>query len=482
MRIMRITRKINVTFYPYNLDHLSSQGNDQTQVTTTCADTLISMVDEDYFLKELQRKTRLEKSLKKQKEYINSFTVHGLTRVLVGSKIESIIWLLILTSAITLSAFVIRQKVKKYLTFEVNSIVRQNVKNDYYFPSVVICEKTLLMNAYFAFCGVPILVSTPRNCSNVKPYTSETTLVEGVFWSNGIFNVTVCRSWDNQNCLNGKYFKSVNRHNNSCIEFNYDGTFSDIYRHVTITFDFHKPSFKSSETRIVLVASDPRIHEIDMTRLINIMPWQFYNIVLEKTFIKRLPAPYPSNCSEEKTYDIFPGKYARRQCVESYSYSNIYQKCGATFDYHQQYLNKQFLNKYNVKNKSSEDLRNCIARETIKKQKDYPTCNFPCNEMDLNSVTHTSDDSTLKPNKNRKNNTYRYKIELSHRVVDTYTIIEETPRYTWDQLLSEIGGFLGLVIGASIMSVFEILACIIIKLFSLGEGTRTLLKRGNQKK
>ena len=244
-----------------------------------------------------------------------------------------------------LSAFVITQKVKRYLTFEVNSIVRQNVKNPNYFPSVAICEKTLLTNAYFAFCEVPIWFSTPRNCSNVKPYTAQTSLVEGVFWSNGIFNVTVCRSWDNQNCLNGKYFKSVNRHNNSCIEFNYDGTFSDIYSHVTITFDFHKPSFKSSETRIVLVASDPRIHEIDMTRLINIMPWQFYNIVLEKTFIKRLPAPYPSNCSEEKTYDIFPGKYARRQCVESHFYSNIYQKCGATFDYHQPYLDKQFLNK-----------------------------------------------------------------------------------------------------------------------------------------
>ena len=42
-----------------------------------------------------------------------------------------------------------------------------------------------------------------------------------------------------------------------------------------------------------------------------------------------------------------------------------------------------------------------------------------------------------------------------------------------DQLLSEIGRFLGLVIGASIISLLEILACIIIKLFSLVEGTRT---------
>ena len=93
--------------------------------------------------------------------------------------------------------------------------------------------------------------------------------------------------------------------------------------------------------------------------------------------------------------------------------------------------------------------------------------------MDLNSVAHTFDDSTLKPNKNTKNNTYRYKIELSYRYVDSYTIIEETPRYTWDQLLSEIGRFLGLVIGASIISLLEILVCIIIKLFSLVEGTRT---------
>ncbi|XP_037778101.1 acid-sensing ion channel 1B-like [Penaeus monodon] len=38
-----------------------------------------------------------------------------------------------------------------------------------------------------------------------------------------------------------------------------------------------------------------------------------------------------------------------------------------------------------------------------------------------------------------------------------YDVIEETPAYTWDTLLSNIGGSLGLFIGVSLVSILEVL-------------------------
>ena len=423
------------------------------------------------------RKTKLEQSKKKQREYIESFTVHGLTRVLVGSRIESLIWLLILTGGITLSTFVIIQLVGKYLTYEVNSIIRHKATDKNTFPSLAICEKDLLLNAYFAFCGVPLSeFNVNRNCSNIKPYVTNTTMGNEKWWSNGIFNVTLCQSWDGHFCLNEKYFKSVTRHNNSCIVFNPNGTFSDIYSHVVIGFDIHRPSYVKKETQTVILPFDSRVHEIDVTASINIMPWKVYSVVLEKTFIERLPAPYASNCSEDKDKDIFPGKYTRRQCVESYTYLHIYQTCGAVYDYHRQFMDKVFLDKYKKKQNTTEQIK-CMLNQANEKQIHFSECNFPCHEIDVSTVTHFYEDPSVKPNNKTKNDTYRYKIDLSYRLVDTYTQIEEAPRYTWDQVLSEIGGFLGLVIGASVISLFEILACITIKLFSFFENMRLVRRK-----
>ena len=50
-----------------------------------------------------------------------------------------------------------------------------------------------------------------------------------------------------------------------------------------------------------------------------------------------------------------------------------------------------------------------------------------------------------------------YQIALSYQSKETYKIIEEKELYPWEQMMSEIGGFLGVVIGASIISVFEII-------------------------
>ena len=69
-----------------------------------------------------------------------------------------------------------------------------------------------------------------------------------------------------------------------------------------------------------------------------------YDVSIDKTFIKRLPAPYPSNCDNNiKSDAIFPGKYSKHACVEMQYYIGMYMECGDVYDYMRRYVPVVFL-------------------------------------------------------------------------------------------------------------------------------------------
>ena len=82
----------------------------------------------------------------------------------------------------------------------------------------------------------------------------------------------------------------------------------DIYSHVDIEFNFIPPVWLDQDEVIIAVPYDHSIHEIDITNKVDIEPHKTYEIKLDKTEIKRLPHPFPSNCSNSKGEDIFPGR------------------------------------------------------------------------------------------------------------------------------------------------------------------------------
>ena len=60
-----------------------------------------------------------------------------------------------------------------------------------------------------------------------------------------------------------------------------------------------------------------------------------------------------------------------------------------------------------------------------------------------------------------ENGNYDLTVHLAR--VDTYRTMTEKPLYTWDQLACEVGGFIGLVMGLSIISIIEVAAYICLK-------------------
>ena len=389
---------------------------------------------------------------KKINDYVESFTVHGLTRVCRGNKLESVFWCLMLFGGILLSIIIISGLVSKYLNYGMYTEIRLEVTDRNYFPSITFCERYLLLYSYFAYCGVPhTMVNNNTSCDNIS-YFKETEFKSKNFWSNGKFNVTKCVTWGQKSCLNSNYLKSRFYFNNSCFTWNYNGDLHDIYSHVEIEFKFDKPELlKSMDPEIIAIPHNPEVTEIDVTNKVDIEPYKKYEIKIDKTILRRLPAPFPSNCSYEKLGDIFPGKYTRRGCIESYNYIEMYKKCGDTLDYVRNFIPDDIKRQYK-KNLSIMESIKCIRSFGDVETKGITRCQFPCEDLDLGIM------STFHERNMKRYKSPIYRISLQYQRVDAYKVMEEKELYSWDQMACEIGGFIGLVIGASVISMVEIVA------------------------
>ena len=98
----------------------------------------------------------------------------------------------------------------------------------------------------------------------------------------------------------------------------------------------------------------------------------------------------------------------------------------------------------------------CVRRFEQGETKKTKACPFPCSDLDL-GVT-VSFNERQKTSSKRKLS--KYKVGLQYQPVDAYKVMEEKELYPWDQMACEIGGLIGLVIGASVISLVEILAYI----------------------
>lgn len=373
-------------------------------------------------------------------------------------------WLSMLTGGLFLSIFIVYGLIIKFLKYDVYTEIRAQVTDQNFFPSFTICEDRLLKNAYFSYCGVAQRFrheNYSKICQHKKvKHPDQTLMKEHKYWNNGLFNVTKCLTWGGKGCITSKYLKSLTHFNHSCFTWNYMGNMYDIYSHVDIEFNFVGPSYISNVPIIIALPHDHEIHEIDATKKIDLEPEKHYEIKLDKTIIKRLPSPFPSNCTNKKLGDIFPGKYTRRSCIESHNYIEMFKKCGDTFDYIRQFIPNDIIRIYQ-RNRTISDVLTCLSQFGNSEVMKAADCAFPCEELDLDSI------STFHERYPALSETVEtYHVSIQYQRVDTYKIMEEKKIYSWDQMACEIGGLIGLVIGASVISFVEIMAYCLLVLYN----------------
>ena len=240
------------------------------------------------------------------------------------------------------------------------------------------------------------------------------------------------------------YLKSLRRHNHSCFTWNYNGNFSDTYAHATIIF-----STSAGTGDIVAAVHDHRITELELMHQVTLSQKYDYTFNIRKSLYVRLPSPFPSRCTYSSKHNILSGKYTVTTCVESIHFMDILIHCGDTVDYVKRLIKPEDRLKYKLaKNFSISETLQCIdyySKTNVIHSTE--TCPVPCEELKLTTMSTRSDSRDI--------TTYTVDIQLQD--VDSYQIIKEHQVFTWDQLAGGVGGFLGLMIGASFVSVIEIL-------------------------
>ena len=413
-----------------------------------------------------KKKKPVDKYNQRIGDYVDGFTVHGLTKVFKGSRKEACVWMLFICLGMLFAGLVIGRLVAKYYRYETYTEVKSIVTDENLLPSITVCEIQELQMAYFNYCGTRMSDRSGSdkicNISNIPDSLVEnnSSIVQGK-WQNRLFRIETCRPWEKAPCNSHTYFKSHSY--GACFTWNYAGHFHDNYGHVDFRFKYIGNASEESR-RIIIVPHDPRVTEIDLTKMITIETEKNYEIKIGKTYIRRKPQPY-SDCTSKPTseeMDVFPGAYDRLTCIETYKQLTTFKKCGAIFDNFKSYLSDDFI-KAHEKNLTIGEAKMCIVRNVYSTKTPEHVCPFACEELSLN--VHSNMFASREGA-----DVYAFGIQLEN--VDTYTVLEEQPLYSAEQMSAEIGGFLGLVVGASMLSFIEIFAC----------GFLFLMKKANEGK
>ncbi len=194
-------------------------------------------------------------------------------------------------------------------------------------------------------------------------------------------------------------------------------------------------------------------------------------ITLKKYEMQRKPYPFPSECVDDgkKQHATYQGIYNVKICVTACLFTELYKKCGIGS------TTKVFtgINHPVLQNLTKNEKEQCsdrIYKEFDKAKCDCPT---PCHEVlyDVKVIRKPWPPAWL--TKKYKNSfaqaLNKTESEISGEVLRNFlkisiyfddfttTLVNEKEVYSYESLLSGIGGLMGLYLGASLISIIEMI-------------------------
>ena len=406
---------------------------------------------QDEYIKVFSRRRVLKRKIG---EYADSFTIHGLTKIVNGNKVEKIIWSSILICAIMAALYLTYGFIKKYHAHAIYIDMHSIIDDRALHPSVTFCLSNYLHDYKSFYCGYPLFqhptseVSCNRNNISHSKQLPQTERFDAI-WSNGVFHFTDC--YADIACGQRKYFRTAENTNGACVTWNWNNTLFQIYNKAKVEFEIDVEVFTKfhHQPTIDVIVHHHEIKGEFQNPQIQIISGLTYQLNIRKSVTKRLPAPFPSNCSDKKPNSLFPGKYNRHTCIALDFDLKTYERCGGLKDFPFVYISPNVMHLYQ-QNRSILNVTNCFLEENIERYK--ADCPVACSETnyDVTSFVIPLEDPTS------LTKVHAYSVEIGYQTSDSYQIMEEKELYPWDKFASEFGGLIGLLIGASLFSVVEI--------------------------
>ena len=214
-------------------------------------------------------------------------------------------------------------------------------------------------------------------------------------------------------------------------------------------------SFHANETVYLQViiqgADEPYFRFMEQSRYLH-APGS-YVIVLNKVFMERLEYPYPSQCSKDGngTDNLMDMRYTQINCEESCLLRIMFKECGALPDTMSQYLTKEMnMTQTNLTEAERRKRLHTVIKQGLILPPKECNCPYACMDTQFNPLVQKL--GSLER---------RWEITLAYQSL-TVTSVTEEPLTTYSDVLSSFGGFMGLLLGASVLSIGEIILVVIL--------------------
>ena len=439
------------------------------------------------------------------KEYFESTTTHGLSRIHLARNVYTrSLWLIIFLVVFGLLVASICQLVTKATGHNVITNIKTELHNGLELPAITFCNGKPFRESELSKVlpeGFEYRLESPKN-TLMKLAIGLSNLTDADLKEIG-HSMEIFLMKKMQSCFfRGKMcnftdFKTVTTpvHGN-CFTFNpkdrkqkkVDGG-SGLFTLVNINQDENIPGVIpwTSIAGVKVMVHHPN-ETFSETQAIYLAPGTWTDIKIEKKIIKRLPHPYPGKCSQEATMEKsfgIPIRYTTEMCEYMCYFDEQNKWCGYTapeFSSSVKSVISQFgakakdINmKYKIAYKQAQmkcllDFDDLFTKGGIK-----CNCPPPCYEEQFKVTTSNA----VWPPLNRAqellyelkslrwvemafdswtastlyNNILAVNIYFNDFTVET---VEQKPAYTMSDFASDLGGQMGLWIGASVFSVFEL--------------------------
>ncbi len=431
--------------------------------------------------------TSKQKNLSEQAE---NLTVHGVSRVVnAKTKIGKAIWLLLCIAAFCfLVKFAVRSLIKHFQR-KVSVDVQKTNLEKIPLPAITFCNKNI-----FAGIPAPTMQKLPDNCSMIQDKYFKNKVNKEYFkmacelFFGNISQTSSSIAYYPRDYLRFPKHFSLLPSYSPCFTLNRNSTLNQFIAressglHMILNFDEEKYTRQSFDVvadprqGLSVIVHEPKVHYPNSEGK-SVSPGYYTQFKIKKVVKQRKPKPFPSDCvhkEEDKCPKIFSGKQTKDLCLQTCFLLKMYEVCGDVLDYYRPFLP---LDEY-PKQSWHMEAEPCYEKLSKLYRANNCNCRLPCYEELYEVDTSHSPwpqkwqakyySQMLAERLGVKNRSFSFEeikkrlIKVSfyyeNLVVETHT---ERERYTFESIVSDFGGQMGLFLGASVLSLVEVflLAC-----------------------
>ena len=409
------------------------------------------------------------------KESAASVTMHGFGRLLsTKSKAMRCIWLLLMLFFVSLLVLSVVPTIRRY--FKSPSLTKEEtvMVSELLFPSVTICGPSLCkekVKKYAKEHNITLKINQNGHIENIGDVVMNSPSLEP-FAPN----------------ISGLIFGKVAferilvAYRGYCYKLNPNGTFiqnqagPDFSLQVFIALDVSNSislsTLHAGDSVEVIIQDHRQFPSLD-TGTVLAPVGHFTQIEIHRTEIQRLKPPYPSKCTNgENMKLLFKGEYTISNCELSCFLRKVTQKCThITFLYN--HLLPKEMKMPIAKTERENQCTDRVLKDLQKTLFASCNCGLPCRETKFRKYSsHSKWPSTeyidqykemigglRSINGSKQTEDYIRNNLIAVNVFfgeNQYKKVTEKPMYTADRFVAEIGGQMGIWLGASIFSLLEL--------------------------